>query len=125
MNGKFDSFRTQVVSYIDSFWWKIYGFDACDSTLDGAAWLNDNPYSANRGVYFICKNGKWIPERTVEDGKDTTDVKDTTQVRDTTDVADTTAVADTSTTDTSSIDTAGLNSLEKDTWGYKCTAFGQ
>ena len=60
LNGKFDTFRTQVVSYIDSFWWKIYGFDACDSTLDGAAWLNDNPYSANRGVYFICKNGKWM-----------------------------------------------------------------
>lgn len=129
LNGKFDSFRTQVVSYIESFWWKIYGFDACDSTLDGAAWLNDNPYSANRGVYFICKNGKWIPERTVEDGKDTTEVKDTTQVRDTTDVTNTTAVADTSTVDTSGVtDTTivdTLSDLEKDTWGYKCTAFGQ
>lgn len=103
LNGKFDSFRTQVVSYIDSFWWKIYGFDACDSTLDGAAWLNDNPYSANRGVYFICKNGKWIPERTVEYGKDTTDVADTTAVNDTTSIADTNSVADTSTVDTSGV----------------------
>ena len=103
LNGKFDTFRTQVVSYIDSFWWKIYGFDACDSTLDGAAWLNDNPYSANRGVYFICKNGKWIPERTVEYGKDTTDVADTTAVNDTTSIADTNSVADTSTVDTSGV----------------------
>lgn len=129
LNGKFDSFRTQVVSYIDSFWWKIYGFDACDSTLDGAAWLNDNPYSANRDIYFICKNGKWIPERRGDDSKDTTEVKDTTQVRDTTDVTDTTAVADTSTVDTSGVtDTTivdTLSDLEKDTWGYKCTAFGQ
>lgn len=129
LNGKFDSFRTQVVSYIDSFWWKIYGFDACDSTLDGAAWLNDNPYSANRDIYFICKNGKWIPERRGDDSKDTTEVKDTTQVRDTTGVTDTTAVADTSTVDTSGVtDTTivdTLSDLEKDTWGYKCTAFGQ
>ncbi|SHN00263.1 major paralogous domain-containing protein [Fibrobacter sp. UWR3] len=101
LNGKFDTFRTQVVSYIDSFWWKIYGFDACDSTLDGAAWLNDNPYSANRGVYFICKNGKWIPERRGDDSKDSTDVKDsagvadTVQVKDTTSVKDTTGVTDT------------------------------
>lgn len=130
LNGKFDSFRTQVVSYIDSFWWKIYGFDACDSTLDGAAWLNDNPYSANRGVYFICKNGKWIPERTVEDGKDTTEVKDSTQVRDTTDVADTTAVNDTtsiadtnSVADTTFVDT--LSDFEKDIGGQRCTYFGR
>lgn len=130
LNGKFDSFRTQVVSYIDSFWWKIYGFDACDSTLDGAAWLNDNPYSANRGVYFICKNGKWIPERTVEDGKDTTDVKDSTQVRDTTDVADTTVVNDTtsiadtnSVADTTFVDT--LSDFEKDIGGQRCTYFGR
>lgn len=130
LNGKFDSFRTQVVSYIESFWWKIYGFDACDSTLDGAAWLNDNPYSANRGVYFICKNGKWIPERTVEDGKDTTDVKDSTQVRDTTDVADTTAVNDTtsiadtnSVADTTFVDT--LSDFEKDIGGQRCTYFGR
>lgn len=125
LNGKFDSFRTQVVSYIDSFWWSVYGFDACDSKLEDAAWLNDNPYSANRGIYFICKNGKWIPERTEEDGKDTTEVKDTTQVRDTTGVTDTTAVADTSTTDTSAIDTAGLSDLEKDTQGQRCTYFGR
>ncbi|SOE79399.1 major paralogous domain-containing protein [Fibrobacter sp. UWT3] len=153
LNGKFDSFRTQVVSYIDSFWWKIYGFDACDSTLDGAAWLNDNPYSANRGIYFICKNGKWIPERTVEDGKDTTDVKDSTQVRDTTDVADTTAVADTSAVDTTQVkdttsvkdttqvkdtasvadtsgvtdttDLSGLSDFEKDTRGLACQFFGK
>lgn len=141
LNGKFDSFRTQVVSYIDSFWWKIYGFNACDSTLDGAAWLNDNPYSANRDVYFICKNGKWISERTVEDGKDTTEVKDTTQVNDTTDVADTTAVNDTTSiadtsgvTDTSTVDTAGvtdttvvdtLSDLEKDTQSQRCTYFGR
>lgn len=125
LNGKFDSFRKSAAFYIDYFWWKVYGFDACDSTLDGAAWLNDNPYSANRGIYFICKNGKWIPERTVEDGKDTTEVKDTTQVRDTTGVTDTTAVADTSTTDTSAIDTAGLSDLEKDTQGQRCTYFGR
>lgn len=129
LNGKFDSFRTQVVSYIDSFWWKIYGFDACDSTLDGAAWLNDNPYSANRGIYFICKNGKWIPERTVEDGKDTAEVKDTTQVRDTTDVADTNSVADTSTVDTAGVtDTTVVDTLsdfEKDTQGQRCTYFGR
>lgn len=130
LNGKFDSFRTQVVSYIDSFWWKIYGFDACDSTLDGAAWLNDNPYSTNRGGYFICKNGKWIPERTVEDGKDTTDVKDSTQVRDTTDVKDTTQVKDTTSiadtsgvADTTVVDT--LSDLEKDTQGQRCTYFGR
>lgn len=130
LNGKFDSFRTQVVSYIDSFWWKIYGFDACDSTLDGAAWLNDNPYSANRGVYFICKNGKWIPERMGDDSKDTTDVKDSTQVRDTTDVADTTAVNDTtsiadtnSVADTTFVDT--LSDFEKDIGGQRCTYFGR
>ncbi|MBQ3720044.1 MAG: hypothetical protein II850_03495 [Fibrobacter sp.] len=130
LNGKFDSFRTQVVSYIDSFWWKIYGFDACDSTLDGAAWLNDNPYSANRGVYFICKNGKWIPERRGDDSKDSTEVKDTTQVRDTTDVADTTAVNDTtsiadtnSVADTTFVDT--LSDFEKDIGGQRCTYFGR
>ncbi|SHH50406.1 major paralogous domain-containing protein [Fibrobacter sp. UWCM] len=130
LNGKFDSFRTQVVSYIESFWWKIYGFDACDSTLDGAAWLNDNPYSANRGVYFICKNGKWIPERRGDDSKDTTDVKDSTQVRDTTDVADTTAVNDTtsiadtnSVADTTFVDT--LSDFEKDIGGQRCTYFGR
>lgn len=130
LNGKFDSFRTQVVSYIDSFWWKIYGFDACDSTLDGAAWLNDNPYSANRGIYFICKNGKWIPERRGDDSKDTTEVKDTTQVRDTTDVADTTAVNDTtsiadtnSVADTTFVDT--LSDFEKDIGGQRCTYFGR
>jgi uncharacterized protein (TIGR02145 family) len=101
LNGKFDSFRKPVQSYIESFWWKIYGFDACDSKLDGAAWLNDNPYSANRGVYFICKNGKWIPERRGDDSKDSTDVKDsagvadTVQVKDTTSVKDTTGVTDT------------------------------
>lgn len=118
LNGKFDSFRTQVVSYIESFWWKIYGFDACDSTLDGAAWLNDNPYSANRGIYFICKNGKWIPERTVEYGKDTTDVADTTAVNDTTSIADTNSVADTTFVDT-------LSDFEKDIGGQRCTYFGR
>lgn len=130
LNGKFDSFRTQVVSYIDSFWWKIYGFDACDSTLDGAAWLNDNPYSANRGIYFICKSGKWIPERRGDDSKDTTDVKDSTQVRDTTDVADTTVVNDTtsiadtnSVADTTFVDT--LSDFEKDIGGQRCTYFGR
>lgn len=112
LNGKFDSFRTQVVSYIDSFWWKIYGFDACDSTLDGAAWLNDNPYSANRGIYFICKNGKWIPERRGDDSKDTTEVKDTTSIADTNSVADTTFV-----------DT--LSDFEKDIGGQRCTYFGR
>ena len=101
LNGKFNSFRTQVISYIDSFWWNIYGFDACDSELEESAWLNDEPNSVNRGVYFICKNGKWIPEK-----------RNSVQVKDTTGVADTT-VADT------------LNNLEKDTWGHKCTAFGQ
>lgn len=141
LNGKFDSFRKSAAFYIDYFWWKVYGFDACDSKLEGSAWLNDNPYSANRGVYFICKNGKWIPERTVEDGKDTAEVKDTTQVRDTTDVADTTAVNDTtgvadtnSVADTSTVDTAGvtdttvvdtLSDLEKDTQGQRCTYFGR
>lgn len=118
LNGKFDSFRTQVVSYIDSFWWKVYGFDACDSRLEESAWLNDNPYSANRGVYFICKNGKWIPERTVEDGKDTTGVADTTVVNDTTDVADTNSVADTTFVDT-------LSDFEKDIGGQRCTYFGR
>ena len=130
LNGKFDSFRTQVVSYIDSFWWKVYGFDACDLKLEDAAWLNDNPYSTNRGVYFICKNGKWIPERTVEDGKDTTDVKDSTQVRDTTDVKDTTQVKDTTSiadtsgvADTTFVDT--LSDFEKDIGGQRCTYFGR
>lgn len=130
LNGKFDSFRTQVVSYIDSFWWMVYGFDACDSKLEDAAWLNDNPYSANRGVYFICKNGKWIPERTVEDGKDTTDVKDSTQVRDTTGVKDTTQVKDTTSiadtsgvADTTFVDT--LSDFEKDIGGQRCTYFGR
>lgn len=94
LNGKFSSFRTQVISYIDSFWWNIYGFDACDSELEGSAWLNDEPNSVNRGVYFICKNGKWIPEK-----------RNSVQVKDTTGVADTT-VADT------------LNNLEKDTWRH-------
>ncbi len=131
LNGKFDSFRTQVVSYIDSFWWKVYGFDACDLRMEGSAWLNQNSHSVMNGVSFMCRNEKWIPEKLPENEKDTVDVadttgvKDTTSVRDTTDVADTTAVADTSTTDTSAIDTAGLSDLEKDTWGYKCTAFGQ
>ena len=130
LNGKFDSFRTQVVSYIDSFWWKVYGFDACDLKLEDAAWLNDNPYSTNRGVYFICKNGKWIPERTVEDGKDTTDVKDSTQVRDTTGVKDTTQVKDTTSiadtsgvADTTFVDT--LSDFEKDIGGQRCTYFGR
>ena len=118
LNGKFDSFRTQVVSYIDSFWWKVYGFDACDLKLEDAAWLNDNPYSTNRGVYFICKNGKWIPERTVEDGKDTTGVADTTVVNDTTSIADTNSVADTTFVDT-------LSDFEKDIGGQRCTYFGR
>lgn len=134
LNDKFDSFRTQVVSYIDSFWWKVYGFDACDLKLEDAAWLNDNPYSANRGIYFICKNGKWIPERTVEDGKDTTDVADTTAVNDTTGVADTTGVDTAGVADTSTVDTSGvtdttvvdtLSDLEKDTQGQRCTYFGR
>ncbi|WP_458451244.1 FISUMP domain-containing protein [Fibrobacter sp.] len=123
LNGKFDSFRTQVVSYIDSFWWKVYGFDACDLKLEDAAWLNDNPYSANRGVYFICKNGKWIPERTVEDGKDTTAVNDTTSIADTNSVADTSTVDTSGVTDTTVVDT--LSDLEKDTQGQRCTYFGQ
>ena len=118
LNGKFDSFRTQVVSYIDSFWWKVYGFDACDLKLEDAAWLNDNPYSTNRGVYFICKNGKWIPERTVEDGKDTTGVADTTVVNDTTSIADTNSVADTTFVDT-------LSDFEKDIGDQRCTYFGR
>lgn len=123
LNGKFDSFRTQVVSYIDSFWWKVYGFDACDLRMEGSAWLNDNPYSTNRGVYFICKNGKWIPERTVEDGKDITAVNDTTSIADTNSVADTSTVDTSGVTDTTVVDT--LSDLEKDTQGQRCTYFGR
>ena len=148
VKGEFDSFRKSVTSYIDYFWWKVYGFDACDSKLEGAAWLNQNSHSALNGVYFICNDGKWAPEKLPENEKDTVDVSDTTDIKDTTGVADTSSVADTTqvrdTTDvkdttqvkdtTSIADTSGvadttfvdtLSDFEKDTQGQKCSYFGQ
>ena len=102
LNGKFDSFRKPVQSYIDSFWWKVYGFDECDSKHEDAVSMNDNSNSVHRGVYFVCKNGRWSPkEKDSTQVKDSVEVKDSVQVKDSTDVKDTAQVSDTtSVTDT-------------------------
>ena len=124
VNGELDSFRKNVVYYIDSFWWRVYGFDACDAELDGSAWTNMNPHSAKTRENFVCDDGKWIPEKLEENGKDSTDIKDITQTRDTTQVKDTTSVTDT--TDVADTTAAAtLSNLEKNTWIYKCAAFGK
>ncbi len=145
--GNFDSFRKSAAFYIDYFWWKVYGFDACDSRLEESAWLNWNSYSAWNGKYFICSGGKWVLEKEPDNWKDTvnvadtTDIKDTTsvadtsgvadttQVKDTTSVKDTSSVADTSTVDTSAVtdttDLSGLSDFEKDTRGLACQFFGK
>ncbi|MBO4435755.1 MAG: hypothetical protein J5791_02595 [Fibrobacter sp.] len=140
--GKFDSFRKSAALYIDYFWWKVYGFDACDSKQEGSAWLNQNSYSVMNGVSFMCRNEKWIPEKLPENEKDTVDVADTTGVKDTTGVADTTQVKDTtsvkdttqvkdtaSVADTSGVtdttDLSGLSDFEKDTRGLACQYFGK
>lgn len=132
--GKFDSFRRSAARYIDYFWWKVYGFDACDLRMEGSAWLNQNSHSALNGVSFICRSEKWIPENLPENRKDTVDVADTTDVKDTTGVTDTTVVDTAGVADTSTVDTSGvadttvvdtLSDFEKDTQGQKCSYFGQ
>ena len=141
LNGKVDSFRKPVQSYIDSFWWKVYGFDECDSKHEDAVSMNDNSNSVHRGVYFVCKNGRWSPkEKDSTQVKDSVEVKDSVQVKDSSDVKDTAQVADTSVvdtagvSDTSTVDTSGvtdttvvdtLSDLEKDTQGQRCTYFGR
>lgn len=118
--------------YVNNFWWKVYGLDACNAKLEGNTYWNMITYSKNEGYGYVCSDGKWLSERMLfgnpdsTDVTDTTETADTTQVKDTTQVTDTTGVADTTAVaDTSAVDTVELSELEKDTQGQKCLSFGQ
>lgn len=114
--------------YVDAFWWKIYGLDACDEKREDEARRIMTPHSIREGDYFVCTKGQWLPEGMLEGDKDTSDVQDTAQVADTS-VVDTTGVSDTSTVDTAGVtDTTVVDTLsdfEKDIGGQRCTYFGR
>jgi uncharacterized protein (TIGR02145 family) len=114
--------------YVDAFWWKIYGLDACDEKREDEARRIMTPHSIREGDYFVCTKGQWLPEGMLEGDKDTSDVQDTAQVADTS-VVDTAGVSDTSTVDTAGVtDTTAVDTLsdfEKDIGGQRCTYFGR
>jgi len=52
--------------YVDDYWWKKYGLDACTSKREGEVKAAENAKSAKNGVYFICKNKSWVVASDVE-----------------------------------------------------------
>ena len=132
LDGGLDSIRKNIAAwklakkvpafekYVNRFWWKAYGLDACDEKREDEARRIMTPHSAREGDYFVCTKGQWLPEEMQDDGKDTSDVKDTAQVADTS-VVDTAGVSDTSTVDTAGVtDTTVVDTLsdfEKDIGG--------
>ena len=140
LQGGLDSIRENIAAwklakkvpefekYVNGFWWKIYGLDACDEKREDEARRIMTPHSVREGDYFVCTKGQWLPEGMLEGDKDTSDVQDTAQVADTS-VVDTAGVADTLTADTAGVtDTTVVDTLsdfEKDIGGQRCTYFGR
>lgn len=72
LNGGLSEIRNNIVGwelsgdvpafekYVDNYWWKKYGLDACTSKREGEMKAADNAKSVNNGVYFICKNNSWV-----------------------------------------------------------------